>query len=388
MSSDELKLVMELAQADVEKRELVLKQEIKEWQGELGKKVLNLKYAKVARASETFGVFKLEDLQVKCLIKAELSENEQIALGLDYSIGELEGEAAVVKENIAKAEAALEKLRSGEDVATKLAAVRGGKVPAETTPPTRGLQQMMISNSPALDGPVRASAAGKSANSAESQTIDSVFCKLNENTMWMPFDTIPSTEKTPTTLFGILLSQQRLLRLEMCFSNQNYKFTREFATPSGVTRSLSGIPDYLVCLSSSFDKIKPAKGCGLDVLHDTRKKLKVVLIEQESGDKGRDESIKQLAVTMWCFNKERVNRKIPLYGIVICNNGLIHPLKLTTTNDGQEQIHTDGCLSSGYVDKLCLAMLKQKVDEAECWNVNEVAPTRKKANKVKRKKHA
>ena len=353
----------ELAQAVAEKEKSVLKQEIKEWQGELGKKVLNLKYAKVARASETFGVFKLEDLQVKCLIKAELSENEQIALGLDYSIGELEGEAAVVKENIAKAEAALEKLRSGEDVATKLAAVRGGKVPT--------------------------SAAGKSANSAESQTIDSVFCKLNENTKWMPFDTIPSTEKTPTTLFGILLSQQRLLRLESCFSNQNYKFTREFVTPSGVTRSLSGIPDYLVCLSSSFDKIKPAKGCGLDVLHDTRKKLKVVLIKHESGDKGRDESIKQLAVTMWCFNKERVNRKIPLYGIVICNNGLIHPLKLTTTNDGQEQIHTDGCLSSGYVDKLCLAMLKQKVDEAECWNVNEVAPTRKKkANKVKRKKHA
>ena len=129
--SDELKLVMELAQAVAKEEKSVLKQEIKEWQGELGKKVLNLKYAKVARASETFGVFKLEDLQVKCLIKAELSENEQIALGLDNRIRELEGEAAVVKENIAKAEAALEKLRSGEDVATKLAAVRGGKVPAE-----------------------------------------------------------------------------------------------------------------------------------------------------------------------------------------------------------------------------------------------------------------
>ena len=131
MSSDELKLVMELAQAVAEKEKSVLKQEIKEWQGELGKKVLNLKNAKVARASETFGVFKPEDLQVKCLIKAELSENEQIALGLDNSIGELEGEAAVVKENIAKAEVRLLILTKGEDVATKLAAVRGGKVPAE-----------------------------------------------------------------------------------------------------------------------------------------------------------------------------------------------------------------------------------------------------------------
>ena len=111
--SDELKLVMELAQAVAEKEKSVLKQEIKEWQGELGKKVLKLKNAKLARASEILGVFKPEDLQVKCLIKAELSKSEQIALGLDNSIGELEGEAAVVKENIAKAEVRLLILTKG-----------------------------------------------------------------------------------------------------------------------------------------------------------------------------------------------------------------------------------------------------------------------------------
>ena len=93
--SDELKLVMELAQAVAEKEKSVLKQDIKEWQGELEKIT-----------------FKEGD-------NAGISDEKQ-----EYRMNQC-------KVNIAKAEAALEKLRSGEDVATKLAAVRGGKVPAE-----------------------------------------------------------------------------------------------------------------------------------------------------------------------------------------------------------------------------------------------------------------
>ena len=94
--SDELKLVMELAQAVAEKEKSVLKQEIKEWQGELREAELDEEEAAEGRGKRLL-VKKIRDL----------------------------------KENIAKAEAALKKLRSGEDVATKLAAVRGGKVPAE-----------------------------------------------------------------------------------------------------------------------------------------------------------------------------------------------------------------------------------------------------------------
>ena len=118
--SDELKLVMELAQADANEKGLVLEQDIEKWQGELGKKVLKLRNAKLARASERFAGFKPEDLQVKSLIKAELSESEQIVLDLDNSIGELEGETAVVKENIADARARLDTLTQGSTVSAQL----------------------------------------------------------------------------------------------------------------------------------------------------------------------------------------------------------------------------------------------------------------------------
>ena len=285
------------------------------------------------------------------------------------------------EQNIAKAEARLLILTKGEDVATKLAGLRG-KVPTETTPPTRELQQLIISSSPDVRSTLRASDAGKSANSTESQAVNEIFKQLMLNDKWMPFSSVPRSEPTekvvPRRCFG------EGLYAEECGSNQDFKCTREFSTPSGTKRSVSGIPDYYVCTSISFNRLKPAPGCGLGALRESRNKLRIVLVEVDSGNKGAEKAMEQLAVTMWCYNAQRES-KCPLYGIVFANRGLIYPLKLTTDREGREQIHTDGCLSSVYLGKLCCAMLSKENGESECWDLDEkiASPTKR---RLKRRK--
>ena len=54
----------------------------------------------------------------------------------------------------------------------------------------------------------------------------------------------------------------------------------------------------IMCTSISFNRLNPAPGCGLGALRESRNKLRVVLLEVESGNKGSEKAIEQLAVTM------------------------------------------------------------------------------------------
>ena len=358
MSNDELKFVREF-HADAKERELVLEGKIEKWQGELREAELKLRNAKLARASERCGVFKPEDLQVKSLIKVDLSENEQIALNLDNSIGELEGEVAQLKENIAKAEARIGAL-AGE-VATKTEPIFRNRLSTGGPNFKRHRPESDFEANISVHG-------GEEITCTAGRLSESDVARINKVLSARTFSNWDPTIEAPeipivgeigslTDLFAAASGQHNVPLGCLFVENRqdyslSYSYVHTFDNGKSTTINVtSARPDFLIYQTPTELNLEVECQTLLD------SKLPIIVVEVQSG--GKDEKFGYVRLRLALHGlAQRMKVKRKVFGLYIRKvNGELGAATLMKLEN--IFFHIDGEFTLKAIPNLCVAVLKR-----------------------------